>query len=292
MNALLGSVMWIGALVSAQAAEGPGSAPAPQRPEPCYVVIAVDVSGNMEGSDNLSAGSAGRGLTLRDEGQLIFLQLLPFLRSDLYVGVTHFSDRVRYSLPSRETGPLLPWGQTFLNESACRNLVKPAELQVTSRSDVAEGLSWASDRIQAARQQYGPGPAKLILLSNGDTRDSVREMERGRGPLLSTAKRFAEQKIEVYPVLMNEVSSRTGGRRSPLSGREAAVEDLMRSIALMTGGKVYQLTPELGFADILLDVFGLGRPDRPGCCRQPSRLGDRGRGDTAGVDRGAAVRRP
>ena len=263
--------MWIGALVAAQAAEGPGSATAPQRPEPCYVVIAVDVSGNMEDSDRLSPGPAGRGLgtpnakdrvggplTLRDEGQLIFLQLLPFLRSDLYIGVTHFSDRVRYSLPSRETGPLLPWGQTFLNESACRNLVKPAELQVTSRSDVAEGLSWASERIQAARQRYGPGPAKLVLLSNGDTRDSVREMERGRGPVLSTAQRFAEQKIEVYPVLMNEAAFRAGGRRSPLTGGAAAVEDLMRSIALMTGGKVYQLTRELDFADILLDVFGLG----------------------------------
>jgi hypothetical protein len=258
MNALLGSVMWIGALVAAQAADGPGSATAPQRREPCYIIIAVDVSGNMEGSDISSPGPAGRGLTLRDEGQLIFLQLLPYLRSDLYIGVAHFSDRVRYSLPSRETGPLLPWGQTFLNESACRNLVKPAELQVTFRSDVAECLGWVSERIQAARQRYGPGPAKLILLSNGDTRDSAREMERGRGPLLSTAQRFAEQKIEVYPVLMNEAALRAGGRWSPASGREAAAEELMRSIALMTGGKVYQLAPDLGFVDILLDVFGLG----------------------------------
>lgn len=257
MNALLGSVMWIGALVSAQAAEGPGSAPAPQRAEPCYVVIAVDVS-SLDSGDSASPGPAGKGLSLRDEGQLLFLQLLPFLRSDLYVGVTHFSDRVRYSLPSRETGPLLPWGQTFLNESACRNLVKPAELHLTFRSDVAEGLSWASERIQTARQQYGPGPAKLILLSNGDPRDSLREMERGRGPLLTMAKQFAEQKIEVYPVLMNEAVFRAGGRRSGPSGGEVAVEDLMHSIALMTGGQVYRLTPELGFADILLDVFGLG----------------------------------
>jgi hypothetical protein len=120
--------------------------------------------------------------------------VLPFLRSDLYIGVTHFSDRVRYSLPSRETGPLLPWGQTFLNESACRNLVRPADLQVTFRSDVAESLNWASERIQAARQQYGPGPAKLILLSNGDTRDSVREMERGRGPLLARPNGLANRR--------------------------------------------------------------------------------------------------
>jgi hypothetical protein len=258
MNALLCSTLWIGALVAAQAAEGPDSAPAPQQPEPCYVVIAVDVSVNSESALSGVPGPAGRGLPLRDEGQLIFLQLLPFLRSDLYIGVTHFSDRVRYSLPSRETGPLLPWGQTFLNESACRNLVKPAELHVTLRPDVAEGLGWAAERIQAARQQYGPGPAKLILLSNGDPRDSLREMQRGSGPLLSTAKQFAEQKIEIYPILMNEAAFRAGGRRSALSSGEAAVEDLMHAIALMTGGKVYQLTPELGFVEILLDVFGLG----------------------------------
>jgi hypothetical protein len=174
--------------------------------------------------------------------------------------VTHFSDRVRYSLPSRETGPLLPWGQTFLNESACRNLVKPAEPQLMTRSDVAEGLGWASERIQAARQQYGPGPARLILLSNGDSRDSAREMERGRGPLLSAAKQLAEQKIEIYPVLIREAAFRAGGRRSAPPSREIAVEDLLHSIALMTGGKVYQLGPELGFTDIFLDVFDLGVP--------------------------------
>ena len=101
-----------------------------------------------------------RGLTLRDEGQLTFLQLLPFLRSDLYLGVAHFADRVRNSLPSRETGPLLPWGQTFLSESACRNLVKPTELQPLSRPDVAGGLSWALDRIGAAPAiRPGPGQA-------------------------------------------------------------------------------------------------------------------------------------
>ena len=153
-------------------------------------MIAVDASVSTE---SMESSSPGKGLTVRDEGQLLFLQLLPFLRSDLYIGVTHFSDRVRYSLPSPETGPLLPWGRTFLNESACRNLVKPVELQATYRPDVAGSMSWASDRIQAARQQYGPGPAKLILLSNGDPRDSVREMQRGRGPLLSAAKQFAEQ---------------------------------------------------------------------------------------------------
>ncbi len=229
----------------------------PDRPEPCYVVIAVDVSGSMESSDS-AASSGGKRQTFRDEGQLVFLQMLPFLRSDLYVGVAHFSDKVRYSLPSEDTGPLLPWGQTFLTESACRNMVRPGGVQATFHTDIAESMSWASNRIAAARRQYGQGPAKLIVLTNGDPRDSARELERGRGPLLSMAKRFAEQQIQVYPVLINGASLRSSDRQSRLSADEIAAEDLMQSVALTTGGKAYRLSRELGFADILMDVFGLG----------------------------------
>jgi hypothetical protein len=36
------------------------------------------------------------------------------------------------------------------------------------------------------------------------------------------------------------------------------VEDLMHSVAVLTGGKAYRLSPEFGFADILMDVFDLG----------------------------------
>jgi hypothetical protein len=250
MNTLLFNVMWMGALVLASTAREPGAGTAAQPPQPCYVVVAVDVSGGMESSDSPLSGPAGRGLTLRDEGQLVFLQLLPFLRSDLYVGVTHFADRVQYALPSPETGPLLPWGQTFLNESACRNLVKSAVVQVPWRADMVEGMNWAFERIQAARQKYGPGPAKLLVLSNGDPRANAREVERGRGPLLSAAKRFAGQQIRIYPILLDKVTQPSGG--------SLAVESLMQSIALMTGGRAYQLSQELGFADILLDVFDLG----------------------------------
>jgi len=212
----------------------------------------------MEGVDAPESDSAGRRQTLRDEGQLAFLQLLPFLRSDLYVGVTHFSDRVRYSLPSEETGPLLPWGQTYLSESACRNLVRSAEFQGTFNTDIPEGMSWASSRIRAARQKYGQGPGKLILLSHGDPYDSEKELSRGGGPILSAAKRLAEQQIEVYPIMINEASFRSGDGEGRLSRRDLAAEDLMQSVALMTGGKAYRLAREMDFPDILMDAFGLG----------------------------------
>jgi hypothetical protein len=251
------NMVLIGALLSAQGAEATDTATVPDRREPCYVVIAVDVSGNMESSDAPS-DMGGRRQTLRDDGQLIFLQLLPFLRSDLYVGVGHFSDKVRYSLPSAETGPLLPWGQTFLTESACRNMVRPVEFLGAYRTDIAESLSWAAGRIEAARRQYGPGVGKVIVLTNGAPRDSARELDRGRGPLLEMAKRVAAVRIEVYPVLIDGASFRSRDKRSRLSGDEIAAEDLMKSVASTTGGTAYRLAPDLGFADILMAVFDLG----------------------------------
>ncbi len=242
--------------VSAQTGQAEDSAVLSDRPEPCYVVIAVDVSGSMESSDSPESG--GKRQTLRDEGQLVFLQMLPFLRSDLHVGVAHFSDKVRYSLPSEDTGPLLPWGQTFLTESACRNMVRPAEFMATFHTDITESMGWSSGRIAAARRQHGQGPAKLIVLTNGDPRDSARELERGRGPLQSMAKRLAEQQIEVYPILIDAASLRSPEKHARLSADEIAAEDLMQSVALTTGGKAYRLSRDWGFADILMDVFGLG----------------------------------
>ncbi len=255
---LISTISLIGALGLAQAAGAQGREPVSGQPEPSYVIIAVDVSGSMEDADAPAADSAGRRQTLRDEGQLVFLQLLPFLRSDLYVGVAHFSDRVRYALPSRETGPLLPWGQTYLNESACRNLVRPVEFRASFRSDVAESMSWAADRIRAARRQYGPGPGKLIILSNIEAYGNARELSRGSGPILDMAKRLAQQQIQVYPVLVNSALLRSGEGQIRLSGKDLAAQDLMHSAASMTGGKSYRLTRANGFADILMDVFGLG----------------------------------
>ena len=258
MSALLLKTMLIGALLSAQSADGAVSGTIPDRPEPCYVVIAIDVSGNMESGDAAVSDAAGRRQTLRDDGQLVFLQLLPFLRSDLYVGVAHFSDKVRYGLPSAETGPLLPWGQTFLTESACRNMVRSVAFQGSFRADIAESMSWAADRIGAARRQYGSGPGKLIVLTNGAPRESARELDRGRGPLLDMAKRIAGQGIAVYPVLINAAAFRSTDKQSRLSADEIAAEDLMHSVASMTGGKAYRLVSDFNFADILMDVFGLG----------------------------------
>ncbi len=258
MCTMLLKTMLIGAVLSAQRAEAAGSGMIPDRPEPCYVVIAVDVSGNMDNSDAPASDGRGKRQTLRDDGQLVFLQLLPFLQSDLYVGVGHFSDKVRYSLPSAQTGPLLPWGQSFLTESACRNMVKSVGYQGAFRADIAESLSWAADRIEAARRQYGQGPGKVIVLTDGSPRESARELERGRGPLLDMAKRVAEQRIGVYPIVIDAASFRSPDKQSRLSADEIAAEDLMRSIASTTGGKSYRLARDFGFADILMDVFGLG----------------------------------
>jgi len=228
-------------------------------PEPCYVVIAVDVSGSMERTDTATTDARGRRWTLRDEGQLVLLQLLPFVYSDLHVGVCHFSDRVRYALPSEETGPLLPWGDSYLSEAACRNLVRPAEFMSSFRTDIPASLSWAAARIQAARQKHGAGSGKVLLLSHGSPRDSSKELDGG-GPMLRTGARLAEQNIQVYPIIINKASYRPGKGSSRLSSSERAAERVMTSLAQVTGGQVYRISRQRGFPDALMDVFGLGTP--------------------------------
>lgn len=245
------------ASISASGAEL--GAPVRATGEPCYVVIAVDVSGSMERADAPQGDARRRRWTLRDEGQLVLMQLLPFVYSDLHVGVCHFSDRVRYALPSEETGPLLAWGGSYLSEAACRNMVRPAEFVGSYQTDIAESMDWALARIRAARRRHGDGPGKVLLLSHGDPRDSSRELA-GEGPLLAAGARLAEQDIRVYPIIVNEASPRPGSesRRLSLSARTA--ESVMLSLASISGGRAYRLTPEMGFPDILMDVFGLGRP--------------------------------
>jgi len=240
--------------VGAEAVETVGSGAGP-----CYVVIAVDVSGTMERADAPIEDARGRRWTLRDEGQLTLLQLLPFVYSDLYVGVCHFSDRVRYALPSAETGPVLSWGGNYLSEAACRNMVRPAEFLSSFRTDIAESLDWALARIQTARRLHGDGPGKVLLLTHGDPRDSAKELGRG-GPLARAGARLAEQDIHVYPIIINEASYRPNVEPEPLSSSERTAEGVMVSLASMTGGRAYRIAAEMGFPDILLDVFGLGTP--------------------------------
>ncbi|UCD52209.1 MAG: VWA domain-containing protein [Phycisphaerales bacterium] len=256
-------VMLAGIAVAAWAWQGAAGADAVEisgrRTEPCYVVIAVDVSGSMERADAPTKDARGRRWTLRDEGQLTLLQLLPFVYSDLYVGVCHFSDRVRYALPSAETGPVLSWGGNYLSEAACRNMVRPAEFLSSFRTDISRSLDWALARIQAARRLHGDGPGKVLLLTHGDPRDSSKELGRG-GPLARAGARLAEQNIHVYPIIINEASYRPNVAPERLSSSERAAEGVMVSLASMTGGRAYRIAAEMGFPDILLDIFGLGMP--------------------------------
>ncbi|HPC94029.1 MAG TPA: vWA domain-containing protein [Sedimentisphaerales bacterium] len=222
---------------------------------PCYVVIAVDVSGGMERADTPADDGRGRRSTLRADAQLVTLQLLPYLYSDLYIGVCHFSDRVRYSLPSEETAPLLAWGGSYLNEAACRNMVRDPEFTGSFYAELDQGLDWALARIQAARRQHGNGPGKIILLSRGDPRDAARDI-RTSGPLFDAAARLTRQNVRVYPVLVNRASYRTGGSDASSSDRTA--EEMMTALAALTDGKAYRITRTMGLPDILMDVFGLG----------------------------------
>ncbi len=229
--------------------------PMPVASQPCYVVIAVDVSGSMERTDSPAEDARGRRTTLRADAQLVAMQLLPYIHSDLYIGVCHFSDRVRYALPSEDTAPLLAWGGSYLNEAACRNMVRSPDFTGTFNAEIDRPLAWALARIQAARRQHGDGPGKIILLSRGDPRD----IEAG-GPLSDAATRLAQQNVRIYPVIVNRGSHRAGAPIAAPTATERTAEAMLTALASLTDGKAYRITPTMGLPDILMDVFGLGTP--------------------------------
>lgn len=248
-------ILLTGCLVTAVGA----AEPIPASSQPCYVVIAVDVSGSMERADTPADEARGRKYTLRSDAQLVCMQLLPYIHSDVYIGVCHFSDRVRYVLPSEETAPLLAWGGSYLNEAACQNMVRSPDFAGSFYTEIDRPLAWASARIQAARRQHGDGPGKIILLSRGDPRDAARNMDSG-GPLLDAATRLAQQGIRVYPVVVNRASYRVGLPTAEPSSTEQAAEGMMTKLASLTDGKPYRITATTGLPDILMDIFGLGTP--------------------------------
>lgn len=232
--------------------------PTPVTSQPCYVVIAVDVSGSMDRADTPVEDARGRRSSLRADAQVVSMQLLPYLHSDLYIGVCHFSDRVRYAMPSEETAPLLAWGGSYLNEAACRNMVRSPDFTGSFQNEIDRPLAWAMARIQAARRQHGEGPGKIILLSRGDARDAVaRDLETG-GPLFDAAARLARQNVRVYPIVINRASHRTGSSASGPSSAEQAAEAMMTRIASLTDGKAHRITATWGLPDIMMDIFGLG----------------------------------
>ncbi len=246
-------------LVGLSIAASAGAQGGPASARPCYVAIAVDVSGSMERADTPADDVRGLPFTLRQEAQVVAMQLLPYLYSDLHIGVCHFSDRVRYALPSEDTASLLAWGGSYLNEAACRNMVRSPDFTGSFNTDLEDGLDWALTRIQAARRQHGEGPGKVLLLSRGDPRDDARRMEIG-SPLHTAAWRLAQQDIQVYPVIINRGSYRSGFEADEPSSSDREAEASMTALAAMTEGTAYRITSAIGVSDILMDVFGLGTP--------------------------------
>lgn len=245
-------ILLTGCLVTAVAA----AESIPTASQPCYVVIAIDVSGGMERADTPADDARGRKYTLRGDAQLVCMQLLPYIHSDLYIGVCHFSDRVRYTMPSEETAPLLAWGGSYLNEAACRNMVRSPDFVGSFSTEIDRPLVWASARIQAARRQHGDGPGKIILLSRGDPRVSVRDMDRG--PLLEAATQLAQQGIRIYPIVVNRASHRIGQATAEPSSTEQTAEEMLSKLASLTDGKIHRITATMHLPDILMDIFGLG----------------------------------
>ena len=80
----------------------------------------------MNANDEVLVDAEGRDRALRDDAQLTFLQLLPFIHGNSYVGVFHFAENVKavnlQGTPATELRPgLMPWQNTLLDLESIRD---------------------------------------------------------------------------------------------------------------------------------------------------------------------------
>jgi hypothetical protein len=224
--------------------------------EPFYVVLAVDVSGSMDENDPLEVDPQGNSRTLRDDAQVVFLQLLPFLCLNPYVATVCFADDVTSYWPSTGDATLVSWRQTHLDYQAIRSLVDLTQPESRGGTRIYRVIDWAYSRIQQARKRHGDGTAVLIILTDGDPEHATAQLKQAHSPVLTAAGKLAAHGISMYPIIINKASYRRAGQARELSSKESSGQKLTELAAAKTGGKAYRITKTAGFADIFMDIFG------------------------------------
>ena len=147
-----------------------------------------------------------------------FLSRLP---GDFQVGVVTFAD-----------GATLAVEPTKDREEAGAALESTASSQGTA---IGDGMTASLDAIESTWAQGGPGPAAIVLLSDGRDTGSVVSPDQA-------AARAQEQGIPVFTVTLGATE---GGSTA------SADDDLMRRIADGTGGSTFNALS----ADQLTDVY-------------------------------------
>lgn len=248
-------------------AAAPGPAPSPawglglagKEGLPCYIVIGTDVSSSMNENDPLIQDASGKRHALRNEAQLTFFRLLPFVHPKSYVGVVQFAESVTYCQPGKDApAALIPWQDTQPGAEMLKKLVPPIEPQVHWGTLVPLGMGWGADRIRLARKAHGDGPGILILLTDGDPDNAGTELSGQTRQVTDAVAKLAAANIHVCPVIINKASYRAGRTPTELSPEEKAAESLMDLVAAKTGGKAYRITPTQRLLDIFIDILGSG----------------------------------
>ena len=232
---------------------------------PSFIVLATDVSSSMNEGDPLIPDSEGVLQAMRDDAQVTFLQLLPFVHPRSYVGVVQFAYKVRYCRPGdaqRAVRPgepaLLPWHATELDRDTVRALVRSIVPEPDLRTRVEVAMDWAHQRIAMARERHGDGPAMLILLTDGDPTNAQYELSGVSRRVEDATNRLRADDVRVYPIIINRASWRPTRPPSALSDKEKAAERLMERVARATGGKTYRITRNFQLLDIFSEVLGAG----------------------------------
>ena len=251
--------MWAPAGLEPRAQAG---ARAAEQGTPWYIVLATDVSGSMTVNDPATKiPETNKDTFLRDDAQFVFLYALPRHRPNNYIGVLRFTDRVEDfepPVPQRADDPiLLPWRKTNINVDDMKTMVRSPKSAPGSRTDVAVAMNWAHDRIRRARQQHGPGPGKLILLTDGDPTNARRQLA-GQGTVLRTAAKLKSEGIAVHPIIINKASYLPTRDPQPLRPEDKLAEQLMERLAEKTDGRSYRITRELTLHGIFLDILDAG----------------------------------
>src|SRR5690606_4033669 len=151
--------------------------------EPSYIVVATDVSASMNVNDPLVRDADGKTRAIRDDAQISFLQLLPFLRRPNFVGAARFTDDVTPVPLSGDGEGLVSWDSTRIDWDRLRPTIQTVETK-RGKTRLDKAMEWALEAIEDAREKSGWGRGALILLSDGDP-DAFRGRrgDGGRGAL-------------------------------------------------------------------------------------------------------------
>lgn len=218
---------------------------------PRYIVLATDVSSSMNDNDPRLPREGGPPQALRDDGQMTFLQLLPLLYSNTYVGVVQFSNQVTWASDITGKAALREWRRSTVTREELDELVHPIVPHDNQGTKLNVAMDWARQKIEAARKLHGDGEGMLILLTDGDPDSATLELSLlkagGKGDVITATDSLAGARISAHPVFINK-----GGWKPEERPKAKALMDL---VAQRAHGRCYEVLTESDWMDVFNDLL-------------------------------------